>query len=254
MDAPEAPAVVLLHAFPLAPAMFDQARLLLDPRLRVLAPGLAGFGGVPVPAAPPSMDVLADDVARLLDEHALASAVVAGVSMGGYVALAFARRHPHRLRGLVLASTRAGADTPQARARRERIARTVEDERGVRVLHEEVAPGLVGPTSRALRPDVVQDVARLVDTAPVRAVAWAQRAMAVRPDSTGSLEGITVPALVLAGEEDTIAPVAEARALAAALPHGRLGTVAGAGHLIALERPAEFAAALSGLLADVVDR
>nr|WP_269204544.1 alpha/beta hydrolase [Motilibacter deserti] len=242
----------MLHAFPLSPRMFDQARLLLEPDVRVLVPGLAGFGGTPVPAAGPSLDVLADEVAALLDEAGLASAVVCGVSMGAYVALALARRHPARLRGLVLASSRAGADAPEARERRERIARAVLAERDVRVLHEEVAPGLLGATTHEVRPDVVEDVRRLVGEAPVEAVAWAQRAMAARPDSTDVLADVRVPALVLVGEEDAIVPVDEARAIAAALPVGRLMAVPGAGHLVPLERPAEFAAAVTQLVQQVV--
>nr|WP_269205080.1 alpha/beta hydrolase [Motilibacter aurantiacus] len=237
----------MLHAFPLGPRMFDHARLLLDPRLRVLTPGLAGLGGGPLPAAEPSLDVLADDVARMLDAEGLPSAVVAGVSMGGYVALAFARRHRQRLAGLVLASSRAAADPPAARDRRERVARAVLAEGGVRVLHEEVAPGLLGETSHTVRPDVVEDVRRLVEEASPPAVAWAQRAMAARPDSTDLLAGIDVPAVVLAGEEDTIVPVAEAAAVAAALPAGRLVRVPRAGHLIPLEDPPAFAAALEEL-------
>src|SRR3954447_11279937 len=124
----ESPVLVLLHAFPVDARMFDPVREGLGGATRLLTPDLAGFGGSPLPAEPPSIDALADEIARALDGAGITSAVIGGVSMGGYVALAFARRHPSRLRGLVLASTRAGADAPAARERRERIANTVLEE------------------------------------------------------------------------------------------------------------------------------
>src|SRR4051794_22177003 len=170
----ESPVLVLLHAFPVDARIFDPVRDALSGATRLLTPDLAGFGGSPLPAQPPSIDALADEVVRTLDDLGIASAVIGGVSMGGYVALAFARRHPSRLRGLVLASTRAGADAPAGRERRERIAKTVLEEGSVRVVREEVAPGLLGRTTQSARPDVVAQLGRLVDDAPVGAVAWAQ--------------------------------------------------------------------------------
>jgi pimeloyl-ACP methyl ester carboxylesterase len=195
--------------------------------------------------------VVADDLAGLLDAEGLDRVVLGGLSMGGYVAMAFLRRFPERVAALVLADTKASADTEPARENRERIARTTLAERSPRVLVEDVLPGLVGETTAGSRPDVVTRVRALVEAAPPDAVAWAQRAMAARPDSFDTLRGTAVPALVVAGTEDRLATVDDARAMVEALPDGRLLTIAGAGHLTAMEDPAEFTAVLRGFLAEL---
>ncbi len=236
--------IVLLHAFPLSARMWDDVVPALRGAGEVLAPDLPGFGGRPAPASEPSVGAYADDVARHLDEAGADRAVLCGLSMGGYVAMAFARRHPERLAGLVLADTKASADPERARDNRERIATTLLAERTPRVLLEDVAPGLVGETTKLRRPDVVARVRRLVSEAAPEGVAWAQRAMARRPASFETLAALQVPALVVVGEQDALTPVADARAMVDAVPDGRLVVLPDAGHLPAMESPAEFADAV----------
>jgi pimeloyl-ACP methyl ester carboxylesterase len=244
--------VVLLHAFPLSSAMWAAQREALgDDGYRVLTPDQRGFGGRPLGGEVPSLDVVADDLAGLLDAEGLDRVVLGGLSMGGYVAMAFLRRFADRVAALVLADTKASADPEPTRDNRQRIARTVLAERSPRVLLEEVVPGLVGETTARCRPDVLRRVRELAAAAPPEAVAWAQRAMAARADAFGTLRATAVPALVVVGEEDRLATVDDARAMAEALPHGRLLTVARAGHLTAMEDPAEFTAILRGFLAEL---
>ncbi|MQA95259.1 MAG: alpha/beta fold hydrolase [Streptosporangiales bacterium] len=240
--------LVLLHAFPLSQAMWLAAREGLTARCRVITPDLRGFGGSPLGAEEPSMDAMADDVAALLDDKGIERAVVGGHSMGGYVTMAFARRHPGRLLGVVLAGTKASADPAPARRIREAMAeRALAD--GPAVLVDEVLPGLVGPSTRSRRALIFGRVRGLVQSAPPSAVAWAQRAMAGRPDSFDTLRGLGCPALVIAGEEDTLATVDEARAMADALPDARLVVVGQSGHLAAIERPEEFNEAVGEFVA-----
>jgi len=243
--------VVLLHAFPLSAAMWAAQRDALAGSCTVLTPDQRGFGGRPLGDDVPSLDVVADDVAGLLDAAGLDRVVLGGLSMGGYVAMAFLRRFAGRVAGLVLADTKASADPAPARENRERIARTVLAERSPRVLVEEVLPGLVGETTARSRPDVLSRVRALVEAAEPESVAWAQRAMAAREDSFDTLRASNVPALVIVGEEDRLTTLDDARAMAEALPNGRLLTVARAGHLTAMEDPAEFTAILRGFLAEV---
>jgi pimeloyl-ACP methyl ester carboxylesterase len=244
--------VVLLHAFPLSAAMWAAQRdALAGDGRQVLTPDQRGFGGRPLGDEVPSLDVVADDVAGLLDAAGLDRVVLGGLSMGGYVAMAFLRRFAGRVAALVLADTKASADPEPARENRERIARTVLAERSPRVLLDEVLPSLVGETTAGSRPDVLDRVRTLVEAAEPEAVAWAQRAMAARADSFGALRATNVPALVIVGEEDRLTTVDDARAMADALPNGRLLTVPGAGHLTAMEDPAEFTAILRGFLAEV---
>lgn len=244
--------LVLLHAFPFDASMWsaqlDALPGLTGDEARVLAPDQRGFGGTELGADEPSLDAVADDVALLLDAAGIERAVVGGLSMGGYVALAFARRHPHRLRGLLLANTRATADTDAARANRERIAAAVLARDSVALLTEErMERTLLGPASG----DLAEPVRRLIAQAPPRAVAWAQRAMAARSDTRDVLAGLRVPVAVVVGEADTLTPPAESELMAAAAPDAELTVIPGVGHLSALEAPEAFDAAVRRLLARV---
>ncbi len=243
-------------------------------RCRLIAPDLPGFGGSaaaagvsasPAPApssglaataalpgmaatATVTMAEMAAAVVRLLDSLGVARAVVCGLSMGGYVALALCAEHRERVAGLVLADTRATADDAAGRRRRLDTARAVE-ERGSAALIESLVPKLVAPHARTGRPDLVAWLEREVAAAPPAGVAAAQRGMAERPDRTALLPGIAVPTLVLAGEDDQIIPAAESAAMSAAIPGARLATLPGAGHLSNLEQPEAFNRALLDLLA-----
>ncbi len=246
------PAVVLLHAFPLSSAMWADQRESLAGVVRVVTPDLRGFGGSELPADDePSLDLMADDVARVLDRLELDTVVLGGLSMGGYVSMAFLRRHPSRVRALVLADTKAGADPAPAGDNRRRIADVLEAERSTRVLVDEVLPALCGATTKQSRPLVHGRVRALVEGTPPAAAAWAQRAMAARPDSTATLREVSVPALVVVGDEDELSPVANAEEMVTALPDARLVVVPGAGHLTAVEAPEAFDKALRGFLAEV---
>ncbi|WP_141581823.1 alpha/beta fold hydrolase [Actinomadura sp. WMMA1423] len=244
--------LVLLHAFPLSSAMWLAQREGLAGRFRIITPDLRGFGGSRLGDDEPSVDTMADDVARMCRSLGVRRAVVGGLSMGGYVAMALCRRHPDLVLGLVLAATRGTADTDPVRENRLRQAETLEGERSTRILVDEVLPGLVGPTTYRQRALVYGRVRGLVQAAPPQAAAWAQRAMAGRPDSSETLRGLRAPALVMIGDEDGLATEDEARAMADAMPNAELLVIPRAGHLCAVEQPdlfnqavAEFAAALA---------
>lgn len=238
---------VLVHAFPLSHALWDDVRPALEMRGHVvLTPDLPGFGGRPAPSAEPSLDVFADDVAGVL-ERVEGKVVLGGLSMGGYTLMALLRRHPDvvaRLGGLVLADTKAGADAPAAAENRERIAGTILEERSPRVLLDDVLPGLLGPTTFAERADVVARVRSMLEAASPEGVAWAQRAMAARPDSHEALRATNVPTLVVRGDEDALSSAADTQAMVDALPQGQLVVVERSGHLTALEDPKAFVAAV----------
>jgi pimeloyl-ACP methyl ester carboxylesterase len=236
--------VVLVHAFPLDRRMWAATRAELGDGVRLLTPDVAGFGGSTVPDGDPSLDAVADQLAALLDRLGLEQAVVGGLSMGGYIALAFARRHPDRLLGVLLADTKATADTDAAAQNRRRIASVALAEGSARVVVEEVVPNLVGPTTAAARPEVLEAVRVLAAQAHPAAIAWAQRAMADRGDSFDVLRRLDVPVLVLVGDEDAVTPLGEAAAMSGTARRALLHTFDGSGHLSAMEQPAAFAAAL----------
>jgi pimeloyl-ACP methyl ester carboxylesterase len=247
--------LLLLHAFPLSSAMWLAQREGLAARFRVLTPDMRGFGGSPLGTEEPSVDAMADDVAALLDDKGIDRAIIGGHSMGGYVALAFCRRHPDRVLGVVLAGTKATQDTGEARAERLRAAERIEAEESVSVLLDGLLPRLVGPTTMSQRALVYGRVRGLVQSAPPTAAAWAQRAMAGRPDSLGALADFRAPTLVLRGAEDAIVTEDDARAMTDGLPNAELIMIPGSGHLAAVEQPqlfndavTEFGAALTRTL------
>jgi pimeloyl-ACP methyl ester carboxylesterase len=247
--------LVLLHAYPLSSAMWLAQREGLAARFRVITPDLRGFGGSPLGTDEPSVDAMADDVAALLDTLGISRAIVGGLSMGGYVTLAFCRRHPDRVLGAILADTKATEDGETARAARIRIAERLEAEESVSVLVDDLLPRLVGPTTMRQRALVYGRVRGLVQSTPPLAAAWAQRAMAARPDSIGALAEFRAPTLVLHGAEDTIITEDDARSMTEALPNAELIMIPGSGHLTAVEQPqlfndavTEFGAALARTL------
>jgi pimeloyl-ACP methyl ester carboxylesterase len=242
------PPVVLLHAFPLDSRMWAATRTTLSERFRVVTPDLRGFGSSPLGTDTPSVDAMADDVVDLLDRMGLDRVVLGGLSLGGYVAMAFLRRHADRARAVILADTKAGADPQAARDNRERIARTALSERSARVVVDDVLPVLLGETTVRQRPHVASAVRSLVEAAQPESIAWAQRAMAARPDSFDVLRALAVPVLVVVGDEDQVSPPADAEAMAEAAPLGRLAVLAGAGHLSAMETPELFATSVGAFV------
>lgn len=251
IEAGRGPAVVLLHAFPLNASMWSAQREALAGSYRVICPDQRGFGGTQLghDIEDPRLDDVADDVVAMLDARKVGTFVLGGLSMGGYVAMALLRRHPERVSALVLADTKATADPPEAAANRLRIAEAVVEAGNSALLLDEVLPKLVGATTKERRPMVQGRVKALVERAPAYAVSWAQRAMAARPDSTETLKGIDVPALVIRGDEDELSSEADTEAMAAALPNATLVTIPASGHLTAVETPEEFNAALLEFLA-----
>lgn len=242
--------VVLLHALAVPAGMWAGPRRdLAALGHRVLAPDQRGYGRIPLGPAGPSLDVLVDDLARRLDAAGVDRAALAGCSMGGYLAMAFLRRHPDRVGALALLGTRASADGPAERAERAGFARLVLDERTRPAVLAAAVPKLLGAGTRAARPDVVDRVAALVAGTAAETIAWCQRAAADRPDSTALLHAAGLPAVVVAGAEDELVSPAEAERLAAALPGAELVVVPGAGHLTPVEAPGAVTAAIAGLLA-----
>lgn len=245
--------VVLLHAFPLDRSMWTPvAERLAAATVPVIVVDLPGLGESPLPARAPDLDVSAAGVVAVLDRVGAERAVIAGVSMGGYVAFALARTRPERVAGLALVDTKAEADGDEARADRERVATAVstssgKGEAGTRALIP-MLDGLLGATTRAERSELVEHVRTGLLAARPEGVAWSQRAMAVRPDASDLLPALHRPVAVIVGAEDRLAPPTTAHAMADALPDAVLTVLPRAGHLSPLEDPDGVAGALLALM------
>lgn len=243
--------VLFVHGFPLDGSMWREAIEALPPGWRGLAPDLRGFGGTePSAQAAYSMDRFADDLAALLDAEGIGRAVVCGLSMGGYITFAFWRRHRDRVSGLVLADTRAGADSDEARRGRLDLAERIRSE-GHDPVVDAMLPKLLSESTRRERTDLVERVEAMMRRVAPAALSAALLGMAERPDATPDLASIDVPTLVVVGEEDAITPPAEAEKLAAGIEGARLVRVEGAGHLAPVEKPEVFGRALGEWIAAV---
>lgn len=233
--------VLLLPPFPFDRRVFSPTvPALVGAGWRVVSVDYPGFGEAeaPVPPASPSIADLAGAARGLLDGLGIARAVVAGVSMGGYVALALARSEGHRLDGLILSDTKATADTPEARAAREQALQTIASA-GASAYLDGSLPKLVAPAAGPATHALVRSLAG----AQPGALTWALRALRDRPDRSAELAAIRCPTLVLRGADDQITPDAEMRRMAATIPGARFVEIAGSGHLPNLETPQAFNAA-----------
>ena len=249
--ATDKPVLVLVHAFPLGAQMWEPQFRGAFPGWRILAPDLRGFGGSTDPRAEdvePTIDDYAEDVASLVREVAGGPVVLGGLSLGGYVAFAMMRRTPALVRALILADTRAGADSLEARAARKAMLTVLEHE-GPQGVARDMMPRLLGATTREHNADAEETVRLLIKRQSPHAIRDAIVRMMERPDAVALLPAITVPALVIVGDEDVLTPPAESEAMVAAMPNASLVRIAGAGHLSNLEQGMAFEASIEDFLA-----
>ena len=226
--------LLLLHAWPLDASMWEGQIAALESDVAISAPNHPGFGGAPLSQASLTMDAAADAAAEAASQDGLERVVVCGLSIGGYIALAFWRRHPDRVAGLVFASTRATADDQEGKDRRLALAQRLRTEGNV--LAENPPPLLSATASDKLWNHVKSIIAKQ----PAESIAAAAVGMSERPDSTGDLPGIDVPTLVIAAAGDTLIPPDATKDMAKQIPGARLEVLEGAGHLSNLEAPDEF--------------
>ncbi len=250
LEAGQGPALVLLHGFPLNRWMWSLQLLeLASPHCHVIAPDLPGHGTMALSPNGHSVDTMADEVIRLLDHMGLTEpVVVGGLSMGGYVALSIAVRYPHRLRGLVLLNTRAGADTPETAKVREEIAQTIEKTGDSSVVLEIMLPKLLAPATYQDQPEIVEMTRDMMASASPEGVAATSRALAARPSRIDDLPNIRLPTLVIAGANDQLIPLSESESLASAIPGAELVIIPDSGHLSPRENPEATNAAILGFL------
>jgi 3-oxoadipate enol-lactonase len=243
--------LVLLHAFPLHAGMWAQQMALSAHGWRIIAPHFRGMGdrvaSSDLIAPVTSIDDYAGDVIDVLDSLHVDDAVVAGLSLGGYVAFALFRLAPRYVRGLVLADTQSQADTVEASEGRTRMLALVR-EKGPSAVADEMLPRLLGATTRAEQPELIEHVRSLVLDNSGEAIAGAIMALKSRPDSTSLLQTIHCPTLIVVGEEDAVTPISAADAMRRKIGGAELVAIPRAGHLSNLEQPDAFNAALGRFL------
>jgi 3-oxoadipate enol-lactonase len=242
-DVGSGPCVVLLHGYPFNRSLWRKQVEVLRKDHRVIVPDLRGHGESEVMPAPATMELMAGDVAGLLESLEISQATIGGLSMGGYVALAFYRLFPSNVLSLILASTRAQGDSDEAKQNRKQ-----QEEKALREGMEGIADGLLPklltPDTVAKSPEVVKQLRGMMADTDPKGAAAALQGMAVRQDQTSFLSRITKPTLILVGDEDAITPLADAELMHREIRGSHLEIIAGAGHVLNLERPEEFNAAV----------
>lgn len=239
-------AVVLLHGFPLDSTMWDaQVPALVEAGWRVITPDLRGFGKS-ASDVPFTVESLADDVHALLSDVGALPCVSAGLSMGGYVALAYAKKYPKDLRGLVLVDTKAEADTGEGKQGRQKMIDLVRKD-GSKAVAEQMMPKMLAKESGA-RPQLAQSLRKMMEGCPPKTIEHALAALRDRPDRSGELGSIGVPTLVIVGDADAITPPDVAQAMARRISGAQLVTVRGAGHMSPMEQPEQVNRALLAFL------
>jgi pimeloyl-ACP methyl ester carboxylesterase len=247
-DAGQGVPLLFVHGFPLNRQLWQPQLEVFSDVARVLAPDLRGHGDSdPVPG-PYSMDLFADDLNAFLDALGIREKIVlCGLSMGGYVVFAFYRKYAHRLRGLILAATRAAADSPDARLARDQMM-ALAGEKGVGAIAESMLPKMLAPQSYSSRPDLVEQVRAIMLRTSLEGVLGDLAALKDRPDSVPTLARIAVPTLIINGAHDQIIPLKEAQAMRDGIPGARLVVVEQAGHLLGMENVEAFNEAVTRFL------
>ena len=232
------PPVVLLHPFPANHELWLPVAQMLATRYRLIMPDLRGHGESSLGSGPATMQKHASDVARVMDDARVDRAPLIGVSIGGYAIFEFWLRFRDRVTALVLCNTKAQADTPEARAARLQAADDVL-QRGTGPFFESMAQKLLGETTRRSRPHLVEGALRMMRKMSAENVAGVQCGMADRPDSVATLKTITVPTLIITGDEDIMTGVPEAELMKQHIPGSQMKVVAKAGHYSPWEQPEE---------------
>lgn len=240
--------LLFVHGFPLNRQLWRPQVEALSRVAHVIAPDLRGHGESQAVPGEHSLELFAEDLNALLDAlHVKERVVLCGLSMGGYIAFEFYRRYTTRVDALVLTATRATADTKEGRAAREQMAALVRQE-GIASIVEGMTTRLLSPNTIQTHKSLVDSVRQMMNEVSIEGVLGDLWAMKNRPDSTPTLRTITVPTLILHGEEDQIVPQEEARRMAQLIPQAQFIRIPQAGHLPNLEQPEAFNRALQDFI------
>ena len=242
--------VILLHGFPFNRTLWSEQVSALSPTHRVITPDLRGFGASDVTDSPATMSDMAQDIAALMDSLGIERATIGGLSMGGYVVLAFYKLFPERVSALILADTRPQADSEEAKVTRAQQAKDALSE-GMAGIANAMLPKLFTPDSVAHKPHSVQRVREMMMTTKSAGAAAALMGMAVREDHTEALPKVNVPTLILVGREDPITPVADSETMHKQIVGSELVIIDNASHVSNVEQADQFNSHLKAFLSKI---
>lgn len=246
--------LVLIHGFPLNRMIWEAQWEGLNQHARIVAPDLRGFGESEMVAGTTDVSTYADDVHDLLRTMAIEQpAVICGLSMGGYIALAYARKYGAHVAGLILANTKATPDSAEGKAGRDKNIAVVQ-EKGAGAIAGGMLPKMFAPKTYASNTELVEQAKRIMESATVPGIVGALGAMRDRPDALDVLSNLNVPTLILAGADDALMPMAEQEKMKQAASNSTLVVLSDAGHLSSMEQPDAFNNAVAEFLKTVARR
>jgi pimeloyl-ACP methyl ester carboxylesterase len=231
--------IVFLHAFPLNRTMWVTQARLLSSQFRIITIDLRGHGESDAPLWRYTLEQSADDVRALLDHLEIQQALFVGLSMGGYILFSFYRKYAARVKGLILADTRAQADTEEGKNGRFQLAQ-IAYKKGPSAIADNMIPKLLSPSTIQTNPDLVRQVRAMIEGNQISGIAGDLMAMAERPDSVPLLSQITCPTQIIVGELDQATPPSDAKLMVNQIPNARLTIIPNAAHLANLEQPEAF--------------
>jgi 3-oxoadipate enol-lactonase len=232
--------LLFIHGYPLSRKIWLPQVTNLTGNASLVSVDLRGHGESYPFDGSYSMELLAEDCKRLLDEvNVTTPALICGLSMGGYVTLTLYRKYPLLFAGMILTSTRAGGDSPEGKANRDKSIKNV-NEHGVAFIADGMLPKLVSPLTADLDPDLMNTIHDIMLETSVNGVVGALQGMRDRPDSTNLLSQISCPVLIIHGADDQLIPVHEAELMNQQIPNSKLVVLPKSGHLLNLEQPDQY--------------
>jgi len=238
-DAGSGPAVVFVHGYPFNRTLWNEQVSALTTNHRVVVPDLRGFGETEVGNLDSTMPQFARDVKNLLDHLLIEEALICGLSMGGYVTLAFYKEFPERVSGLLLANTRAEPDSDEGKISRHEQAEKALTE-GMAGIADSMLPKLLTPETVSKKPDLVKRIRDMMLKTDPKGAAAALLGMAAREDFTSELPKVSVPALIIAGREDALIPMQHSERMHQAIANSRFVVIDHAAHVVNLEQASAF--------------
>ncbi|MGB9734884.1 MAG: alpha/beta fold hydrolase [bacterium] len=242
--------VLFIHGFPLSADIWDEQINEIGAKTRVICPDLRGFGRTAFTDVSYSMELFASDLKSLIDTLNIKKIILAGLSMGGYIAFSFYKLFPSSVHAMVLLDTRAGSDTEEGKKNRVLLAQRARNGEKDRIADEWVEK-LLAPETIKTKHHVVSKVREIILNTPSETIARVSLAMMERQDSTELLKDITCPTLVVVGEKDRLTPVEEARSMASRIKNAKLEVINNAGHLTSMEAPEQLNKVLLAFLSDL---
>lgn len=232
--------LLFIHGYPLSRKIWVPQMDGLSDQAMIISVDLRGHGESYPFKGPYSMDLLADDCKRLLEDLNIKMPIlVCGLSMGGYVTMALYRKYPDVFKGIILTSTRPGPDSPEAKANRESSIKNAL-EQGASYIADNMVQKIVAPETLSSKPDLVKIIHKIMAKTSVQGIVGALQGMRDRPDSTPMLSKISCPVLIVHGTDDQLIPIKEAEMMHQVIPNSRLVKISAAGHLPNLEQPEIF--------------